>query len=182
MIEKHLVEHCAPTLASLKTANLFSFKYDSKEELESTLDYWNFLLSNKGIKIRILKNENKNALIYVYRERLLEHDLNKAGVFDFLKKYGYEHVGIEYVLNKLSTRIKEECFFPHEIGIFLNYPLGDVIGFIVNKGKNSKCVGCWKVYCDECEAIKKFEKYKKCTKVYRKLWSRGISIEKLSVA
>ena len=33
-MERYLVENCSPTLASLKTGNLFSYKYDSLEEVE----------------------------------------------------------------------------------------------------------------------------------------------------
>ncbi len=182
MIEKHLVEHCSPTLASLKTANLFSYRFDDYENLQDTLKYWNDTLTEKGIKLRILKMSNNTALIYVYRESFLKSDLEKNGVLDFLKLYGYDDINVEYALDRLSSRIKEGSDFPHEIGIFLNYPLEDVVGFIVNQGKNCKCVGCWKVYCNECDAVKKFQQFKKCTKIYTKLWQDGRSVEKLSVA
>ena len=32
-MEKFLIEHCSPTLASLKTANLFNYKYTDEGEL-----------------------------------------------------------------------------------------------------------------------------------------------------
>ena len=72
--------------------------------------------------------------------------------------------------------------FPHEIGVFLDYPLEDVVGFIENAGQNYKCSGCWKVYCNECETRKLFAKYKKCREVYRRLWSQGRDIRTLTVA
>ncbi len=72
--------------------------------------------------------------------------------------------------------------FPHEIGIFLDYPLGDVIGFIKNSGQNYKCAGCWKVYCNECETLKLFHKYRKCRDIYRSLWQNGRSVVQLTVA
>ena len=68
------------------------------------------------------------------------------------------------------------------IGLFLGYPLGDVIGFIKNAGQNCKCVGCWKVYYNECEAIKAFARFKKCTNVYVRLWNQGRSVRQLTVA
>ena len=61
---------------------------------------------------------------------------------------------------QLQTRLREQGGFPHEIGLFLGYPLGDVAGFIRNRGKNCKCSGCWKVYCNELEAQKRFARYK----------------------
>ena len=85
-------------------------------------------------------------------------------------------------MKKIKERFSHGGDFPHEIGIFLGYPLGDVIGFIQNLGKNCKCTGCWKVYCDECSAKKTFDKFKKCTEVYTRLWSQGRTVLQLTVA
>lgn len=38
MLEKYLIDHCSPTLASLKTANMFSCPYESGESLAE--DVW----------------------------------------------------------------------------------------------------------------------------------------------
>ena len=108
--------------------------------------------------------------------------IGRPGVAKFLKKYGYESTEIKYALSRLKSRIGENNEFPHEIGIFLDYPLGDVIGFIVNQGRNFKCAGCWKVYCDECACRKTFAKYKKCRDVYVRLWQQGRSVLQLTVA
>ena len=86
-------------------------------------------------------------------------------------------------LDRLKSRVAEcKEGFPHEIGVFLNYPLGDVIGFIENKGHNYKCKGCWKVYCNECETQKTFQRYQKCRNVYLRLWKQGRSVLQLTVA
>ena len=145
MIEKYLIGHCSPTLASLKTANLMNIPFESMTQLESSINKTNDKLNNKGVELIILKKSDKSALVYAFRKSRLQNDLN-------------------------------------EIGIFLGYPLADVKGFIENAGKNSKCSGCWKVYCNECEAIKTFKKFEKCKKVYQKLWLQGRSIAKLTVA
>mgnify|MGYP002235714275 FL=1 len=89
---------------------------------------------------------------------------------------------LEQCLALLKKRFEAAEAFPHEIGIFLDYPLGDVIGFIQNSGQNYKCSGCWKVYCNECEALKMFQKYRKCREVYRNLWEKGRSVLQLTVA
>lgn len=41
--EKYLVDYCSPTLASVKTANLFNWFYESHTELWEQLSYWNLL-------------------------------------------------------------------------------------------------------------------------------------------
>ena len=48
--------------------------------------------------------------------------------------------------------------FPHEIGVFLGYPLDDVIGFIEHKPYY--LVGDWKVYQNVNEAKKQFDVFK----------------------
>lgn len=183
MIEKYLVMHCAPTLAGLKTANLFNYSYNSKAELFEHLKLWNKAFQCKGIEIILLKCNETSALIYVCRKSRLQNDLRKPGVKRFLKQFGYKSTDAEYAIKRLKKRLKYEDSFPHEIGIFLDYPLGDVIGFIKNAGENCKCAGCWKVYCNECEAIRTFEKYNKCREVYSRLWSNGNrNIMQLTVA
>ena len=173
MIEKCLIEHCAPTLASLKAANLFNAWCEEGENLEVQLACWNQMMNPKGVKLMVLKKWENHALVYVYREKQLARNL---------KRPGYEKMEAEQCLALLKKRFEAASGFPHEIGIFLDYPLGDVIGFIQNGGQNYKCSGCWKVYCNECEALKMFQKYRKCREVYRNLWEKGRSVLQLTVA
>ncbi len=172
-LDKYLVEYCSPTLASLKTANMFSCRYESERALENAINTWNELFTDKGVELIVLKKENGLALIYVCRRKMLEADLNKKGVTEFLKAYGYRSTDTEYAIRKLKSRLKAQKDFPHEIGIFLSYPLSDVKGFIEQGSKNCLCTGCWKVYCNECEAIKTFNKFKKCREVYSRLYTSG---------
>lgn len=104
----------------------------------------------------------------------------KNGVAEFLFSYGYDITNIQACIERLNKRICESENFPHEIGLFLGYPLGDVTGFIENKGKNSLYTGFWKVYCNKNETLKTFEKYKKCKKVYQKLYNGGKPLMQLT--
>ena len=182
MLEAYLIRHCAPTLASLKTAGLFRCAFEAKEELERQLSLWNTALERKGVFLRVLRREEKAALVYVYRRSNLQRDLHAPGVERFLQRCGYTPADVEGTLCQLEQRLQTMDGFPHEIGVFLGYPLGDVIGFIRNKGKNSKYTGDWKVYCNLCEAVRMFAKYKKCKRVYAALWEQGRSILQLTVA
>ena len=163
MIEKCLIEHCAPTLASLKAANLFNACCEEGENINLQIIMWNQLMNQKGVKLLALRSRGNRSLVYVYREKQLAQNLNRPGVARFLEKYGYENTEPEQCLALLKK-------------------LGDVIGFIQNGGQNYKCSGCWKVYCNECEALKMFQKYHKCREVYRNLWAKGRSVLQLTVA
>lgn len=130
------------------------------------------------------------ALIYVYRRADLEKILNRDEIRSFLLNHGYliddnEIVGgvnCENIILQLKKKFEKLNQFPHEIGIFLGYPIGDVKGFIENHGCNCKCTGYWKVYCNEEEATKTFRKYKKCRDIYMNLWISGRSVMQLTVA
>ena len=59
-LDKYLVQHCAPTLASIKTANLFSCAYESDSNLEYSVGVWNEVFKNKGVELIVLKKQNHN--------------------------------------------------------------------------------------------------------------------------
>lgn len=98
-------------------------------------------------------------------------------VFKFL--WLCEFKNLNQCLNYLKTRMSLQKGFPHEIGIFLGYPLEDVKGFIENSGRHFKICGQWKVYSDTKRAEKLFAKYAECSDRFCACLSQGQSIEDL---
>lgn len=182
MLEQFFVMHCAPTLAGLKSANLFSVNFRKLKEIENWVEKSNQLLNEKGVRIKILQIVKKRALIYVYRYKKVNEDINKKGVISYLKEMGYPCETLEQMLDELVKRLVFHKSFPHEIGLFIGYPLEDVIAFIENRGQKSACTGCWKAYSNEENAQKQFALYQKCTKVYCEKIKEGMSIHRLTVA
>ena len=182
MSEDDLIRHCAPTLAGIKTANLFTCTYRDQKELRSFIRQTNRKLIRKGLRVLPLRFTDEKALIYVYRPGKLSFDLSHSTASDILHKKGYCTGSCEKCIGKLARKLRREEEFPHEIGLFLGYPPEDVCGFMENKACNCKCVGCWKVYGDVEAAQKKFAQYKKCTQVYCDRWANGTDIERLTVA
>ena len=182
MSEELIIKYCAPTLAGIKTANLFSSACASRSQLYSGIRILNSRLVSKGVRILPLKCSGGRALIYIYRMSKLKNDLSKIQASSFLKSIGYKSEKPELCIVRLISRLNESGEFPHEIGFFLGYPYEDVIGFIKNKSAYSKCTGCWKVYGDVEKAMKTFELYKSCTDIYYKQWKSGKTVEQLTVA
>ena len=77
---------------------------------------------------------------------------------NFLNKRGYYYKTVSQAIALLKEKLIENDF-PHEIGIFLGYPLSDVLGFINNEP--CCCMGAWKVY-----SPKKAEYFKSLFKLF----------------
>lgn len=182
MSEDLLIRHCAPTLAGIKTGNLFSCDCPCAKELTRELNSLNRRLGPRGIRILPLRVRDGRALIYVYRPHALECDLADRGARALLLEYGYTPDSPDHCVVRLIRRLRSEAEFPHEIGLFLSYPPEDVRGFIRNGACRHKCVGCWKVYGDEQAARRTFRKYALCSEIYSQQWQQGKSIERLTVA
>lgn len=182
MSEEHIVRNCAPTLAGIKTANLFTCPIASPKALQQSLCCINRRLQPKGLRILPLRVSEHSALIYAYRPKKLSQDLSDSDARLLLKKRGYEPENCERCVCQLAKKLRMHEEFPHEIGLFLGYPVEDVCGFIENGATNAKCTGCWKVYGDAEAAQKKFAQYKKCTRVYCAQLAKGSDIERLTVA
>lgn len=182
MPEELIVKHCSPTLAGIKTGNLFSCPMSSRKEIIEGIRRLNRMLVPKGIRVLPLRYSEKRALIYVFRPDYLAADLADTRAREILGSAGYTCVNVGQCIIKLIDRLKNSEGFPHEIGLFLSYPPEDVSGFMENKACNYKCVGCWKVYGDVEKARQTFYSYEKCKNSYYRQWTCGKSIEQLTVA
>lgn len=185
MLDRYLVAHCSPTLAGLKSANIFNYPFTSVKRLNKELEVCRGLLHPKGVSIHLLRRSGETALVYVCRSRQVQKELQKQEVSDFLSRYGYDAGRFGACLQLLRKRISRRASrgdFPHEIGLFLGYPLADVRGFIENKGKNCRCCGCWKVYGNEREARTRFARFEKCRKIYGELFCCGKDVARLTVS
>lgn len=181
MSERLIIQQCSPTLAGLKTGNLFTAPCPSKTELQEDLRKLNQILVPRGLRILPLRYAKKRVLLYLYRPDRLRKDLEDAAAWKLLQGKGYPCGQPEHCLACLRQRLKDEETFPHEIGLFLGYPPEDVQGFIENKAGCCKCAGCWKVYGDVKRAQKTFHQFRNCTRNYCAQWAQGATIEQLTV-
>ena len=170
--ERTLAVHSAPTLLGIKCANLISVTIEAND----MCDYWHEFESRSGLQMRVLCKCHDRRLLYVYHEMLLEMQLRQPEILRFLSQYGYtENMDLQQMLGHLASRM--QCGnFPHEIGVFLGYPLADVQGFISNHGKNCLLCGCWKVYSDPESARRTFANYDRCRDILRDKLQQGCGL------
>ena len=163
--EAVLVEQCATTLAGVKPASLFRYQGADQRQSREAAARWAKELAPYGITVRILKvcPQTGACLIYLYRAGWLRSILSEPSNRAFLARQGYQtDQDCPGLLRQLSRRLCLEREFPHEIGVFLGYPLEDVIGFCRHKGESCKLCGYWKVYGDVESARKSFALFDRC--------------------
>ena len=181
--EAVLVRHCAPTLAGMKLGSIFCFKHSSPEVPHRKACQWNERLAPFGLAVQILleRPETGSVIVYVYRPNHLKRLLSGPAYQRFLSEAGYAGTDLDGLLEQLAHRLRTQPEFPHEIGVFLGYPLRDVIGFIENRGRNFTCCGFWKSYGDPVEMQVCFACYRRCIQTYVAMFEQGVPIERLAV-
>lgn len=174
-IESGIAFHGAPTLLGVKCANLISFNMNEctmSEYLHEFADK----MSDSGLCAKQLCKCKNRTLVYIYNRKMLGSWLKMHDVSGFLAECGYtDDMDIEQKLEVLAGRIS--CgSFPHEIGAFLGYPIGDIRGFISNSGKNCLLCGYWKVYENAEKAQKTFKEYDRCREILFDRLNHGIDL------
>ena len=173
--EKMLADYCAPTLAGKKPASLVSF--DKNElDLEKWFSYYQPGMKKRGIYFFELCDCGNRKLVLIYHREFLIKTLEEPNIRSYLYGCGYANTELENQLCYLAERVQQCREFPHEIGLFLGYPVADVLGFIQNNGRNYKLSGQWKVYSDEKKAKRLFEHYAFCKQIFYELIETGKSI------
>ena len=174
--EKKLALHTAPALLGIKPACLVSMDC-GESAIKDNIVIFNKKASIRGLRIKVICSCENRSLLFLYNIKLLSRQLSDEENIKVLEKFGY---GRDFTLNQyleiLSQRIEENDTFPHEIGIFLGYPLKDVLGFIENSGENYLLCGFWKVYSNPEKACRTFENYGKCRKFLCNKLNQGSDI------
>lgn len=152
-----LATHCAPALAGIKPASLVSCQRSRFPQLPQLLEEYRRAFAPKDIHFQILCTCSERYLLLVYRQTMLEDCLAGEEAARLLEQFGYRREEpLEEKLDRLARRAAGQGGFPHEIGLFLGYPVEDVKGFIRYGGAGCKLCGCWKVYGDVEHAASQF--------------------------
>ncbi len=165
---------CAPLIAGLRIANIITIKREGLKVLKH-------IFGETGITFYMASSDREKLTLILFREDLMKGYLKQKKVQDLLRKMGYPDTSMYELLYLFSLRyrnyIEGKDEFPHEMGIFLGYPIEDVIGFLKNDGKNFQAVGYWKVYQNKREKMRLFERFEEAKEKMILLVSSGMSIK-----
>ena len=180
LFESMVGTHCSPVLMGLKPSNLVSFSKEKVPAVPELAQFYTEKLKEEGIRMEIICSCKKHYLLLVYLPDMLEEYLSDKEARKIMKKDGYPENGtLEEMIAHLKKRYAMKQEFPHEIGVFLGYPLEDVKGFQKYKGSGCKMSGYWKVYGDEDAARTTFEQFDKCREFIGQQIRAGYSIDQV---
>lgn len=153
---------CAPTIKGIKAATLINFRRNKGENIRSLwIEHADEWLRPSGLEWLLLGDESDDsALVLIFRRELLAKALGCDKACGILRSKGYPLHDVDACLKCLREKFCSG--FPHEIGLFLDYPPDDVKCFMDGKcAEKSPCPGYWKVYGNHDEAKRIFSEYKK---------------------
>lgn len=171
---------CAPVLAYIKPSNLLIVKSEICHKLKIDI-----IEANANYKL-LYKAQNKYIYL-IYRKKAIEHLLSMKKNSNYLKTMGYEEyilnndvdAAIDYLALRLGYALDNKHGFPHEMGVFMGYPLEDVLGFIENNGQNYQLSGYWKVYQNKDVAVRIFRQYDSARNMALNLIAKGGALSSL---
>lgn len=164
----------APTINRYKPASLICFKNNQRFKLKDLWDkHKDKIQELVPFKFKEVKRCEAGINVLFYWEDWLKRIVESKESSEYLFSLGYENQNsLEDILERLSQNFHHGC--PNEIGIFLGYPLSDVIAFSSNRKEKYIFVGYWKVYSNENKARKLFKLYDKARKCILKSLDSGI--------
>lgn len=103
------------------------------------------LVQGLPLSVRPMQTVKESTLLLIYRSDLLERRLRGRTMQAFLARQGYpQPLTLETTLQHLQESFSRGI--PHEVGMFLGYPLKDVRGFMEQGTGPSLGRGMWRIY------------------------------------
>jgi hypothetical protein len=149
--------HAAPVYFGLKPSILLNLGQPDSRLARLWKKYNRDVDHYKGLSSVIFYSRGSMQLFY-YDPDHINYILSDGCISDYLNNLGKgSQLSLEDQILALQQGFLRGC--PHEIGVFLGYPLSDVKAFIRNGGKNYLLNGYWKVYSDVWRAVQKFQAF-----------------------
>lgn len=175
-IELQIALQCAPVITGIKMSNLLKLPPAQEDEIHA-------IFHKTGINHFRLWGNGRSVVYLLYNRDRMESYICGINAAGFLQDRGYVYSSLEAALSELKNRCRayavDEGQFPHEMGLFLGYPVEDVKGFMENKGENCLYSGYWKVYDRVDQKKKLFERYEEAKENLIRMLSEGIEMRRI---
>ncbi|TGE38239.1 DUF3793 family protein [Desulfosporosinus fructosivorans] len=155
-----LLDLIGATMVGVKPAELLNIPVNEGGTKNLALEELRvYFLRDKNIKLREIKTQNGRVQVLFYHSTSLDNALCNKVNLKFLRGLGYpQQYSVEGYVNYLVTRLNKKDF-PHEIGLFLGYPLKDVLGYIGHPSLKLVKINGWKIYGNDKLSNKRYESF-----------------------
>ncbi|MBO3445864.1 DUF3793 family protein [Clostridium sp. CCUG 7971] len=145
---KWILEVLGPVILGSKPCEILNIPLKDKMRVNKLNDIENFFSNCFKVNYEVISTTDGGTRILFINKKSLSKVLDNKKYINFLKFIGYpSNYSIDNYIDVLVDKLHSKEF-PHEIGIFLGYPLKDVAGFM-GYGNYKFCkVRYWKVYGD----------------------------------
>lgn len=164
------LERIGATILGVKPAELLNIPLDQGKDENS---FWRqcklCLVQYPEVRFRFIKKQKNRHLVLFYHRAALDQHLQKKGHLRLLRSFGYpEDYTLDCYLEHLANKFLENDL-PHEVGIFLGYPLKDVLGYIGHPSLKLSKIKGWNYYGDVSLSEIKYENYRSARNEVRKM-------------
>lgn len=207
MFEHRVVRFCAPVLADVKPSGMFTCPHVEShgrvelgrtppvhvggDVVDAAVGLLDAKLAPLGARVTALARRGAGTLVFVYRPRLLEEFAGEEPAASLLDLEGYDVSDAGACVSLLAARVAsfDACprdaltgadRFPHEVGVFLGYPLPDVLAFMRRRGRGVLMRGHWNVYTDTGLARRVFRLFDDRTEERLSRYGEGEPVEALA--
>ncbi|MCK5450900.1 MAG: DUF3793 family protein [Candidatus Omnitrophica bacterium] len=176
-IVEHLMIQTSPVLVGVKPSVLTGICDTERCHGINFLDLWEKekenIINDLGLSCRELKTTLRGKQLLFFDPDELKRTLMIRDNAEFLKRFGYfSCVSEKDYLDELKVRFNGRNF-PHEIGVFLGYPLKDIKGFIYRESKPLAALSRWRIFGDPTGSLKLMELHKQVESVFKQLMDKG---------
>lgn len=148
----------APTLIGHKPSTIVTLNYNKRNLNLLWEKYKEHFKELCRINFYEIKRKENSITVLFYDKNQLSKVIFTHKNMNFLRNFGYdENFTLEQALKFLKYRFQSLC--PHEMGIFLGFPLEDVIAFMEYPTRQCLLCGYWKVYSNLKWAKHQFSTY-----------------------
>lgn len=146
---KRILEMIGAVILGSKPAEIINIPGSSEEKEVKLAQIESFFSNCSKVTYRMITTHDGGKRVLFINEKSMEKVLSNKRCVNFLKFVGYSSdYELNDYINELVFRLQSEEF-PHEIGVFLGYPLKDVLGFMGYGKKELVEIRNWRIYGDK---------------------------------
>jgi hypothetical protein len=168
--------HAAPVYSGLKPSVLINLGRLESKLARMWIKYRQDVDNLKSLSMVVFHGVGGCLQLFCYDAGHLEQIIADRENRAYLESMGSSSFHLNDSIAGLKEGFRRGC--PHEIGIFLGYPLSDVKAFIRYNGRYYLMNGYWKVYSNVPYAVRMFQAFDHAKEDMLRKWKNQLQLDR----